>query len=396
MQYKSEDIGQRIPLCIPEIRGNEWDYVKSCLDSGWVSSVGSSVDRFEQVVAEYVGREYAVATVNGTSALHISLLINGVGQGDEVLVPTLTFIATVNAISYTGAVPVFIDSEPDYWQMDPGKVEQFLKEECHLSGGLLKNKTTGRNVKAILPVDLLGHPCDMDSIVNLGSTFGLSVIEDAAESLGARYKSKKVGSQGDVACLSFNGNKIITTGGGGMILTDNEQFASQAKYLTTQAKDHPVEYIHNAIGFNYRLTNLQAAMGVAQMECLDEFVAKKRQIADVYETAFKKLDYLTTMPTQASMEPTYWLYTVLLPDGTSVADRTDIITRLGALGIETRPLWHMIHGLPPYQECQSFKIRHAVNLYERAISLPSSVGLTINDQQKCIDSFIQICTDVIG
>src|SRR5579862_6352196 len=243
------------PLSVPEIRGNEWKYVKECLDTGWVSSVGSFVDRFEQDVAKFVGARFGVAAVNGTAALHTALLVAGVCPDDEVLVSTLTFIAPANAIRYAGAWPVFVDAEPEYWQMDPERVVQFIKEKCAWNGRELRNRSTGRRLKAIMPVHILGHPVDMEPLLNLARQYDLVVIGDATESLGAAYRGQKVGRLGDIACFSFNGNKLITTGGGGMMVTDNEAWADRARYLTTQAKDDAIEYTHHTIGFNYRLTN---------------------------------------------------------------------------------------------------------------------------------------------
>ena len=368
-----------IPLSIPEIRGNEWKYVKECLDTNWVSSVGAYVDRFEQALADFVGAKYAVATINGTAAIHIALLVAGVRPDDEVLVPALTFIAPVNAVRYVGAWPVFIDAEPNYWQMDPEKMAGFLETECRLEDGSLINKTSGRRVKAVLPVHLLGHPCDMDPIVETARRYGLEIIEDATESLGSLYRDTMVGTIGGVSCFSFNGNKLITTGGGGMIVTNNQEWAERATYLTTQAKDDPIEYVHNEIGYNYRLSNIQAAMGVAQMEQIDEFIAKKRAIAQGYEKGLGNLELVTLMPTQPGTDPTYWLYTILLRPGTTVPERQEVIRDLGERGVNVRPLWHPINRLPPYRECQSFQIEHAPRLYERALSLPSSAGLTEED-----------------
>ena len=378
-----------IPLCVPEIRGNEWKYVKECLDTNWVSSAGGFVDRFEQMLADYVGVKYGVATVNGTSALHVALLTAGVQADDEVLVSTLSFIAPANAIRYTGAWPVFIDAEPLYWQMDPEKVATFLERECRRESGRLVNVVTGRRVKAILPVHILGHPCDMEPIAELGRKYDLVVIEDASESLGARYGEMMVGRLGDIACFSFNGNKLITTGGGGMVVTDNEAWAERARYLTTQATDDPVEYIHSEIGFNYRLTNLQAAMGVAQLESIDEFVAKKREIASTYGEAFGGLEEITPMPAQPRTEPSYWLYTVLLDHNVDRRQRNEVIGALSSRGVSARPLFHPIHGLPPYAECQAIRIEHSVSLYERGVCLPSSVGLKEMEQQRCIDSLVE-------
>jgi perosamine synthetase len=373
-----------IPLCVPELRGNEWKYVKECLDTNWVSSVGSFVDRFEDMLAGYVGSRHAIATVNGTAALHIALLVAGVQPDDEVLVPTLSFVAPANAIRYAGAWPVFMDAESRHWQMDPQKVADFLGKGCKPQGGSLVNRATGRRVKALLPVHILGQPCDMGPLLESARKYGLVVIEDATESLGARYKGDMVGRLGDIACFSFNGNKIITTGGGGMVVTGDQEWAERARYLTTQAKDDPVEYVHHEIGYNYRLTNVLAAMGVAQMEQLDEFIAKKRALAGVYAEAFRELEDLTLMVPQPDTDPTYWLYTVLLHGGTTLADRKRVISGLNEAGIGARPLWHTLHDLPPYRECPNFEIEHAVRLYERGISLPSSVGLAPDQQQRCI------------
>ncbi len=365
-----------IPLCVPEIRGNEWKYIKECLDTNWVSSVGAFVSRFEQAVSQYVGAKHAVATVNGTAALHVALLVAGIEPDDEVLVPALTFIAPVNAVRYVGAWPVFIDVEPDYWQIDTAKVADFLENECRFEGGKLRNKATGRRVSGILPVHVMGHPCDMEPILEVARKYELVVIEDVAESLGAKYKGKTLGSLGDIACLSFNGNKIITTGGGGMIVTNNQKWAARTRYLTTQAKDNTLEYVHNEIGYNYRLTNIQAAMGVAQMEKLDEYVEAKRTHARCYEKALKDAPGIT-VPKEASWaSSTYWLYTVLVDEAKFGVDSRELMKRLRANQIQTRPLWHPACSLPPYRDCQAFKIEVADRLYAQGLSLPSSVGLT--------------------
>ena len=373
-----------IPLCVPEIHGNEWKYIKECLDTNWVSSVGSFVDRFEQAVADYVGATHAVATVNGTAALHVALLVAGVQPDDEVLVPAVSFVAPANAVRYVGAWPVFVDVDPLYWQIDPEKVMRFLERDCGWQNGRLVNSKTGRRVKAILPVDILGHPCDMEPILHIARKYDLVIIEDATESLGARYRGSMVGSLADIACFSFNGNKIITTGGGGMVVTNDGSWAERARYFTTQAKDDPVEYIHNEIGYNYRLSNIQAAMGVAQMERIEEFVERKRAIARTYEAAFSELEGTTVMLTQPHTEPTFWLYTILLNRDATLDDRKTVINELNERGIGARPLWHTLHDLRPYQDCQAVQIEHSVRLYERGVSLPSSVGLTASDQEMCI------------
>lgn len=379
-----------IPLCVPEICGNEWKYIKECLDTNWVSSVGPFVDRFERMVADYVGAKYAVATVNGTAALHIALLVAGVQPGDEVLVSTLTFIAPVNAIRYVGAWPVFIDADPNYWQMDPQKVVDFLEKECRWHNSALYNKTTRRRVKAILPVHILGHPCDMDPILEMARKYDLIVVEDATESLGAKYKERMVGHLGDIACFSFNGNKIITTGGGGMIVTDDEAWARKAKYLTTQAKDDPVEYVHNEIGYNYRLTNIQAAMGCAQMEQLDIYIAAKRRIATTYTSMLRDVPGLTPMREAHWAFSIFWMYTVLVEEMANGMDRRNLHALLSAYKIQSRPLWQPAHLSRAHKDGVVLGCPVAESLYNKAISLPCSVALQEEKQQFVIRSIKNI------
>jgi len=373
-----------VPLCVPEIRGHEWAYVKECLDTNWVSSVGPFVDRFECMTAEIVGTRHAVATVNGTAALHIALLVAGVQPDDEVLVSTLTFIAPANAIRYVGAWPVFMDAEPAYWQMDPQKTVDFLTRECHWRDGALWNRATGRRVRAILPVHILGHPCDLDPVLDLARRYDLPVIEDATEGLGARYKGRPVGSLGDIAALSFNGNKIITTGGGGMIVTDRQDWARRARYLTTQAKDDPLEYIHHEIGYNYRLSNVLAALGVAQLEQLADYVAAKRRIAAQYTARLAHVPGITTPQEAPWAFSTFWLYTILVDAGRYGLDSRSLMRRLKAARIEARPFWHPIYRLRPYQGCPAYRIEVADRLYEQGLSLPCSVGLTAEQLERVL------------
>lgn len=368
-----------IPLCVPEIRGNEWTYVRECLDTGWVSSVGSFVNRFEEAVAHKAGTKHAVAAINGTSALHIALMCAGVEPGDEVLVSTLTFIAPANAIRYAGAYPVFIDADPAYWQMDPVSVERFLTEECTWDGATLIDRATGRRVKAIMPVDVLGMPVDFDAIQILARRFNLAIVEDATESLGALYKERPVGSRADVACYSFNGNKLITTGGGGMIVTNDEAIAKRARYLTTQAKDDPIEYVHGAIGYNYRLTNIQAAMGVAQMEQLDAYIERKRANAASYTGAFKDTQGIVPMQEAPYAFGTFWMYTVLVDEAQFGMNSRDLLRFLGARNIQARPLWQPIHLSPAHEGARSYGGDVAQKLCAQSISLPSSVGLTADE-----------------
>jgi perosamine synthetase len=373
-----------VPLCAPELAGNEWRYVKECLDTGWVSSVGSYVERFEAAVAGAVGARHAVATASGTAALHTALVLLGVEPDDEVVVSTLTFIAPANAIRYVGAWPVFIDAEPAYWQMDPAKLEQFLTEGCEVRGGVLVNRTTGRRVRAVIPVHVLGHPVDMEPVLDLARRFGLPVIEDATESLGATCRDRPVGRFGDVACFSFNGNKLITTGGGGMLVTDDPALTARAKYLTTQAKDDPIEFVHGAVGYNYRLTNVQAAIGVAQMERLDGAVAAKRRIAERYASALAAVPGLTLMRQAPWAASVFWMYTVLIEPRAFGMDSRELIRRLDAERIQCRPLWQPIHLSPAHQPAFAVGGEVARTLNERAVSLPCSVGLSAGDQDRVI------------
>jgi len=375
-----------IPLSVPEIRGNEWRYIKECLDTNWVSSVGPFVDRFERMMAEYLGAEHAVATVNGTAALHIALLLAGVEPGDEVLVPTLTFISPANAVRYAGAVPVFVDVEPEHWQMDPGLVSEFLERECRWADGALHNKATGRRIAAVLPVHLLGHPVDVDPVLEVVRKYGLHVVEDATESLGAMYKERPVGKLGDIACFSFNGNKIVTTGGGGMVVTDDDELASRAKYLTTQAKDHPVEYVHNEIGYNYRLSNLLAAIGCAQMEQVDGYVAAKRRIAASYDQGFEDVPGISGMKEASWAFSTYWMYTALVDEAEFDMDSRALLAALEEAEIQARPLWQPMHLSRAHAGAQSVLSGVSERLYAQAISLPCSVGLSTADQERVLDT----------
>lgn len=366
-----------IPLCVPEIRGNEWRYVKECLDTGWVSSVGPFVERLERSVADYVGAAHGVATCTGTAALHTALLALGVKPDDEVLVSDLTFIAPANAIRYANAWPVLIDAEPVYWQMDPARVIDFLDNRCTSRDGNLVNRVTGRRVSAIVPVHILGHPVDLNPILEIAGRYGLSIVEDATESLGSEYHGRKTGNLGHVGCFSFNGNKIITTGGGGMIVTNDPVLASRAKYLSTQAKDDPVEYVHKEIGFNYRLSNVQAAMGCAQLELLPDFIQMKRSIAAAYAKAFAGLPGVTMMPEAGWARSIFWLNTVLIAEDEYGEDSRTLMKRLARRGIQARPLWEPLHRSQAHSEAQAEGGEVADNINRRALSLPSSVGMTL-------------------
>lgn len=361
-----------ISLSEPEISGNEWKYIKDCLDTGWVSSVGSYVKRFEEIVAEYLGCKYGIAVVNGTSALHLSLLACGVGNGDEVIVPTLTFVATANVTKYCGAEPVFIDCYHDTLCMDTEKLKLFLEMECiQRSDGCTYNKTSNRRVKAIMAVHIFGHPAEMDDIIELCQLYNINIIEDATESLGSEYKGRKTGSFGKLGCLSFNGNKIITTGGGGMVVTNDEDLAERVKHLSTQAKTDSIEYDHNEIGYNYRLGNIQAAMGLAQMENLEAFITIKRKNALRYQNLLSSSDSLELMWEKPWVRSNFWFYTVKV----SKVHRTLLIDYLLSKNIQVRPIWKPIHTLQMFKKCQEYRVENAINIYDTTLNLPCSIGL---------------------
>lgn len=379
-----------IPLCEPHLGGREWEYVKDCLDTGWVSSVGRYVDRFEDMMAEQTGNRRAVACVNGTCALHIALLVAGVEPGDEVITSTLTFIASVNAIRYTGAWPVLIDAEPRHWQMDVESVADFIQNGCFQQGGILRNKITRRRVRAILPVHILGHPVNMPPLLQLAEAHGLRVIEDATESLGALCHDKMVGSIGDLGCFSFNGNKLLTTGGGGMIVTNDPALAEAAKHLTTQAKISTHEFIHDRIGYNYRLTNIQAAIGCAQLEQIGHHLERKIQIAERYRAAFADVPNIQLFENASWARSCEWLFTVRLANLPPGLDRTVVQHKLLAQQIGARPLWQPMHRSPAHADAGTFACPIADELYADALSLPCSVGLTPEDQDRVIATFLAI------
>lgn len=365
-----------MPLSEPEISGNEWKYIKECLDTGWVSSVGKYVTRFEEMMADYVGADYAVATVNGTSALHISLIAAGVQPGDEVIVPALTFIAPVNAVRYCGAYPVFMDCDPETLCMDILKVIDFIDSECELhKDGYTYNKNSGRRIVAIIPVHIFGHPVDMNALLNICEKGNIAIIEDATESLGSQYKGIKTGSMGKAGCFSFNGNKIITTGGGGMVVTNDKYLADKIRHLTTQAKKDPFEYDHDEVGYNYRLTNIQAAMGVAQMERLEEFVRIKRENAIIYKELLSDIDGVKLLWEKSWAGSNFWFYTITVQR----EHKRPLMDFLLGKNIQVRPIWKLINTLPMYKDFLAYKIINAVESYERCINLPCSVNLKEED-----------------
>lgn len=361
-----------IPLSEPEISGNEWRYIKECLDTGWVSSAGSYVNKFEQMLSGYTGTAHAVAAVNGTSALHLSLIACGIGAGDEVIVPTLTFVAPVNAVRYCGAYPVFMDCNKDTLCIDVRKTTDFIENDCgQRKDGFTYNRKSGRRVKAIIPVHIFGHPAEMDELIEICRRNKIDIIEDATESLGSEYRGKKAGSFGRAGCLSFNGNKIITTGGGGMVVTDDNDIALRIRHLSTQAKKDSFEYDHDEIGYNYRLTNIQAAMGVAQMERLKEFIRIKRTNAGLYRELISDIKGIEFLWEQDRVKSNFWFYTIRVPR----EHKKGLMDFLISNNIQVRPVWKLIHTLPMYKDFQSYKIENAPEIHEGCMNLPCSVGI---------------------
>ncbi|HEX5329458.1 LegC family aminotransferase [Sulfuricurvum sp.] len=361
-----------IPLHEPRFIGNEKKYLNDCIDSTFVSSVGKYVDTFEKEFAKTVGSKYAIATVNGTAALHISLILAGVKRDDEVITQPLTFIATCNAISYCGAKPIFIDVDLDTMGLSPTSLELFLKKNCEIKDGKCINKTTDRVIKACVPMHTFGHPCKIDEIHAICHDWNIELVEDAAESLGSYYKHKHTGTFGIVGAFSFNGNKIITSGGGGVIVTDDETLAARAKHITTTAKiPHKWEYVHDEIGYNYRLPNLNAALLCAQLEQLQPFLDNKRALATEYKTFFESQNIRFIEEPQESRS-NYWLHAILLDD---LNQRNAFLDYTNSNGVMTRPIWALMNKLEMFKTCQSDELVNACFLEERVVNIPSSVRL---------------------
>jgi perosamine synthetase len=365
---ESEDF---IPLHDPRFIGNEKQYLNECIDSNFVSSVGEFVSRFEKMCAAYTGAKYAVATINGTSALHISLLLSGVKSGDEVITQPLTFVATANAISYTGAAPVFTDVDKETMGISPAKLKAFLIEFGEMrQDGYCYNKFSGKRFAACVHMHTFGHPIIIDKLKDVCDEYNIPLVEDAAESIGSYYKNKHTGTFGLFGILSFNGNKIITTGGGGMILTDNEYLAKKAKHITTTAKiQHAWEYAHDQIGYNYRLTNIQAALGCAQLENLDFFVNEKRKLAQKYNEFFNKIG-MQFFTEPENCKSNYWLNALILKDR---EQRDAFLAYTNKNGVMTRPIWRLMNTLPAFSNCQCGNIDNAMWLEDRVVNIPSSV-----------------------
>lgn len=364
-----------VALHEPQFQGNEWLYLKECLDSTFVSSVGKFVDRFEAELAAYTGARHAVAVVNGTAALHVALMLAGVREGDEVLVPALTFVATANAVRYCGAMPHFVDSEEGTLGMAAAPLREHLERTTEQRNGQCVNVLTGKVIRAMVPMHTFGHPADLDGLLSIARDFNLVLVEDAAESLGSFYHGRHTGTFGRMGTLSFNGNKVITTGGGGAILTDDPILARRAKHLTTTAKlPHRWAFEHDEVGYNYRMPNINAALGCAQLEQLPAFLAAKRRLYGHYRDAFAGIPDVRLLGEPEGCHSNYWLQTLLLNEAVA-GQRDTLLEASNEAGFMTRPVWNLMHRMKPYQACPRAPLPVAGSLERRVINLPSSVFL---------------------
>lgn len=368
-----------IPLSVPQLEGNEWKYVKDCLDTGWISSAGSYVNQFEQMVADYVGAKYGIACMNGTVGLHIAQILSGVEQGDHVITPNITFIATLNAIKYTGADPILIDVNASNWQMDLDLLEDFLANNTKSVEGQTILNSTNRPVKAIMPVHVLGNIGDVDKLVSIAEKYNLIILEDSTESLGSFYKGKHTGTFGKFGVFSFNGNKIISTGGGGVIVTDDEELAKKAKHLTTQAKSSAMEYIHDEIGYNYRLVNVLAAIGVAQMEKFTNLLENKRKMDEFYRSELTGVGDIVFQEVSKDVEANCWLFTF------KTSRMRDLLSFLNENGVMSRPFWMPMNQLNMFKnDIYVTKNNESNSIYETCISIPSSAGITEEQMKEVV------------
>ncbi len=360
-------MNHKIPIAEPDIGCEELENIVEAVKSGWISSKGDFIVKFEEKFSKYFNLDFGVSTSSGTTALHLAIEALDIKRGDEVIVPTLTFIATANVVKYTGAKPVFVDSNRNYWCIDPEKIEE---------------KITQRT-KAIMPVHLYGHPCDMDAISKIAKEHDLYIVEDCAEAHGAKYKGKKVGTFGIISCFSFYGNKIITTGEGGMCVTDNEELAEKMRILRDHGMSPQKRYWHKVIGFNYRMTNLQAAIGVAQLEKLDKFAEKKRKNAETYNQFLKNVEGLVLPPEMPWAKNVYWMYSILVENNFGI-NRDQLIEKLADSDIDSRPFFYPIHTMPPYKENEEYPIAEEIS--KEGLNLPSSVKLSNEDLERIVSA----------
>lgn len=378
-----------IPLSVPNLKGNELKYITEAIEQEWVSTAGGFINRFEIDIANYLNIKNAVACQSGTAGLHLALILSDINLGDEVIVPTLTFIAAVNPIKYLGAEPIFMDCD-DTLTIDADKLEEFCEQECYYKDSILRNKVNNKAIKAVVVVHIFGNTANLEKIMKIANRFNLKVIEDATEALGTYftsgiYKGEFAGSIGDFGVYSFNGNKIITTGGGGMLISNNDKLLEKAKYLSTQAKDDELYYTHSEIGYNYRMTNLQAALGVAQLEQLEEFINIKKNNYEYYKEKLKDIDGLEILSFKNEIRSNYWFYSLLINENYKY-DKEYIIKFLGEHNIQVRPIWGLINEQQPYIKSQSYKIEKAKTYINKIINIPCSSNLT----EKEIDIVISL------
>ena len=367
--------GDFIPLSVPVFAGNEKKYLNECIDTTFVSSVGKFVDRFEEDIARFTGCKRAVVCVSGTNALHISLMLAGVERGDEVLTQALTFIATCNALSYIGAVPVFIDVDKDTMGLSPAAVRNWLEKNAEIKDNQCFNKNTHRRVKACVPMHTFGHPVHLDELVAVCNEYHIELVEDAAESIGSLYKGKHTGTFGKIGALSFNGNKTITTGGGGMMLFNDEKLGAYAKHITTQAKiPHRWDFRHDHIGYNYRMPNINAALGCAQLENIDKYIESKRQTAAAYKEFFKNVPDVEFFSEPDGCRSNYWLNAIILKDRDM---QQEFLQFSNDNGVMTRPIWELMNRLPMFENCENDGLENTIYFADRVVNIPSSVKLKI-------------------
>lgn len=376
-------MGKHIPLSVPNLSLDILENIRETIETGWVSTGGRFIKEFEEKVARYVGVEKAVSCQSGTAGLHLAMRVLGIGPGDEVIVPTVTFIAAVNPVRYMGAEPVFMDCD-DTLNMDMDKLEEFLEEECRCTDGKVFNKKSGRQIKAIVVVHVFGNPADMDRLMDIKERYNLKVVEDATEALGSyflkgRFAGRHCGTIGDVGVYSFNANKIITTGGGGMVVSHDRELLDKVEFLSLQAKTDPLYFIHDEIGYNYRMTNIQAAFGVDQIDRLEGFIETKIRNYNLYREAIEEIEGLTLLPFRPDVRANHWFYSVIVDEEKYGIDRDELLKRLNEDNIQTRPLWGLIHKQKPYAGCQAYRIEKAYYYEKNLINVPCSTNLSQED-----------------
>jgi aminotransferase in exopolysaccharide biosynthesis len=387
---------KQISLSVPNLSLDILDNVKETIETGWVSTGGRFIQKFEQKIAKYVGVERAVSCQSGTAGLHLALRVLGIELGDEVIVPTLTFIAAVNPVRYMGAEPVFMDCD-DTLNMDMDKLESFLENECQFTEGKVINKKTHKEIKAIIVVHVFGNPANIEKIMKIKERFNLKIIEDATESLGSYYlegqfRQRHCGTIGDIGAYSFNANKIITTGGGGMVVSHNQELLDRVTFLSVQAKTDPLYFIHDDIGYNYRMTNIQAAFGVDQIDRLEGFIETKIKNYNLYQETIAKIEGLTLLPFRSDTRANHWFYSVIVEKDKYGIDRDELLRKLNEKNIQTRPLWGLIHKQKPYLHCQTYEIEKAYYFEENLLNIPCSSNLSSEDVEVVVDS-LKICRE---